>query len=44
MWEGECDCYTSSAAIQSRWAAPLAGKTARHMLVLPDLWSSRAFH
>ena len=23
---------------------PLAGKTARHTAVLPDLWSSRAFH
>lgn len=44
MWEGKCDGYRSSAAIQRRWAAPRAGRTARPMPGLPDRWSSRAFH
>ncbi len=44
MWDGKGHCHKSSTAIQRRWATPLAGKTARHTPVLPDLWSSRAFH
>ena len=41
MWDRKCDSYRSSAAIQRRWAAPLAGNTARHTAVLPDLRPSR---
>jgi hypothetical protein len=44
MWDGKGHGYKSSTAIQRRRATPLAGKTARHTSVLPDLWSSRAFH